>query len=407
MKLKPDQQIQQLLESLYQKVRENQGQGLTVVLETLVNLLMRYERDRFLARHPEHQANGFYRRRLHLTLGTLHLEVPRVRIGKTFRPSLLPPHWQRVDRDYEELLLALLCNGYSRAQIARTLRRLGLPYSDADLGDLLETIARTCHDFQTRTLQPDWLAILIDAYHTQLRADDGRVRPVAIYTAIGIAPDGTRHVLGFWVGQGRESAAFWAQVLEDLFRRGVRRVLLFVSDQFPGLDRVIARLFPLALHQFCLVHLRRNLHRALPKHLRSQATRLWRAVRDAADPAAAHTPFDALVDLVRPHHPEMAQHLSRHRDHFLAFLHLPEPVRRYVYSTNAVESLHAGLEWIRLRLGGYFPSRTALDANLFVQFVHLQDTWSRRPIPWLRTHAYEIQQLFAIRFEMKNLTQEG
>ena len=62
-------------------------------------------------------------------MGELDLKVPRVRVGNSFRPSLLPEKWERVDKDYENLLLALLANGYSRARIKATLEKLNLPYS--------------------------------------------------------------------------------------------------------------------------------------------------------------------------------------------------------------------------------------------------------------------------------------
>jgi len=45
------------------------------------------------------------------------LKIPRIRIGNNFRPALLPSKWKGVDKDYENLLLALLTNGYSQTQI--------------------------------------------------------------------------------------------------------------------------------------------------------------------------------------------------------------------------------------------------------------------------------------------------
>ena len=65
----------------------------------------------FLSQTSGEQANGFYPRNLHLTLGKLRLKVPRVRFSHSFRPAILPPRWKRVDKDYEELLIAMLANG--------------------------------------------------------------------------------------------------------------------------------------------------------------------------------------------------------------------------------------------------------------------------------------------------------
>ena len=98
------------------------------LLERLLNELMERDRSLYLALHPQDYANGFYSRKLHLSLGELNLQVPRVRYGNRFRPPILPPRWQRVDKDYEELLIALLANGYNKNQIEKTVRKLGAAF---------------------------------------------------------------------------------------------------------------------------------------------------------------------------------------------------------------------------------------------------------------------------------------
>jgi len=78
----------------------------------------------------------------------------------------------------------------------------------------------------------------------------------------------------------------------------------------------------------------------------------------------------------------------------------PSEVRGHIYTTNVVESLNAGIERMRLELGGYFPSRNALKVNLFIRMVKLQDRWWKGPIPTVRARSYELKQLFALRYEL-------
>ena len=68
--------------------------------------------------------------------------------------------------------------------------------------------------------------------------------------------------------------------------------------------------------------------------------------------------------------------------------------------TNVVESINAGIEQMRLDDGGYFPSQDALEVNLFIQVVNLQDRWWRRAVPTVRSRSYELRQLFALRYEL-------
>ena len=118
-----DQWLEDMVKHIQESV-ETQGikPALSYVLQSLINAIMEKEREIFLNKHPENSANGFYRRKLCLSFDNLDIKVPRVRFGNSFRPAILPERWKRVDKDYEELLIAMLANGYSKAQMQRTLK---------------------------------------------------------------------------------------------------------------------------------------------------------------------------------------------------------------------------------------------------------------------------------------------
>ncbi|MFX7040733.1 transposase, partial [Acinetobacter baumannii] len=46
----------------------------------------------------------------------------------------------------------------------------------------------------------------------------------------------------------------WEGVLGELWQRGLRRVLLFITDGLPGLPEAIRRVYPQAEWQRCVVH---------------------------------------------------------------------------------------------------------------------------------------------------------
>jgi len=66
-----------------------------------------------------------------------------------------------------------------------------------------------------------------------------------------------------------------------------------------------------------------------------------------------------------------------------------------------VESINAGLELMRMELGGYFPSMKSLEVNLFVQLSNLNDRWMRKPIPRIKANLYRIHQLMSIKFGLE------
>jgi len=71
----------------------------------------------------------------------------------------------------------------------------------------------------------------------------GKTPKERVYMASGIKPNGQRETLGFWLfGAEGESARNWEEVLKK--RRGGPKVRIFLTDDLPGLDEAIKRIFP-------------------------------------------------------------------------------------------------------------------------------------------------------------------
>jgi transposase-like protein len=177
-------------------------------------------------------------------------------------------------------------------------------------------------------------------------------------------------------------------------------VLLFVTDDFRGLGEVIGKLFPYAQHQLCLLHLQRNLKRGLSREAMRRAREALFRLRRSRDREEGRGWLGELAAVVAREKPALARQLEAKADGYLAFLDYPEEVRVHIYSTNPVESLNAGIDLMRLELGGYFPSLPCLEVNLFIQVVNLQHQWWRTPVPTIRAASYKLRQLFAIRYEL-------
>ena len=165
------------------------------------------------------------------------------------------------------MLVAFLTNGYREEDIKRTLASLKIPFSKEALKNVLGLIQEKLHVFLSQPLPSDSLAIFIDAFHTQMRTEQGTIKKIVLFTAVGIDLQGYKHILGYWVYEGSENTRFWTEVLKNLMARGVSRVLIFITDDFPGLRGVLRKLFPEAHHQLCFTHFRRNLRNELSREL--------------------------------------------------------------------------------------------------------------------------------------------
>ncbi len=112
------------------------------------------ERSVYLAKNQNDKGNGFYERKLATSVGNLELSVPRTR-SASFRPSILPEPYKRVDSSYTNLLMFLVANGYSESSLIQTLKSMNLPYSEEEITKIKNDLKNELQLFKEKELR--WL----------------------------------------------------------------------------------------------------------------------------------------------------------------------------------------------------------------------------------------------------------
>jgi putative transposase len=218
--------------------------------------------------------------------------------------------------------------------------------------------------WQQRPLDPVYIAVVFDALRVKIR-DEGLVQHKAVYLALGVLPSGGKEVLGFWMAQ-TEGAAFWQRVMSELQGRGVRDILIAMIDGLTGFPAAIHAVFPATMIHQCVVHhVRQSLQYVNWKDGKAVASEL-RAIYQAANEPAAQTALAAFE--AGPWHakyPQIAPLWHRHWERLAPALAYPLAVRRRLYSTNAIESLHMTLRTSR-KIRGHFPSDEAAGKLLYL-----------------------------------------
>ena len=382
------------------KQRQERGEPISIMtlLQDMLNSFFKAQRELFLMDNPDNSANGFYDRDMYLSMGKVRLKVPRVRFGNTFRPALLPEKWRRVDKEYENTLLAFLANGYSRSQIKQTLAKLNLPYSEDSLSTLVDLIYDHLNFYKKQPLEQKYFAIFIDAYHSKLKkSEKASLQKISIFVAVGITLEGHKQILGYWVKEGGEKLPFWNEILQDLVARGVCEVGIFITDDFSGLNKLIKKYFPLSHHQLCWVHMKRNLRKHLGKQGYHKANKVINRLKQCSTFEESVPLWQELINLIKENGSKnMAKIYMDKHELYCAFLNWPEEVRKYIYTTNVVENINSGIELMRLELGGYFPSLKSLEVNLFIQLSNPNDLWMRKPVYVIKSYQYRIRQMMEL-----------
>ena len=328
------------------------------------------------AEPPEGQPNrrnGTSQKTLRTVDGPVRVELPRDR-DASFEPRIVPKHTRSFD-GFDEQILALYAGGMTTRDIQRHLRELyGVDVSDGLVSEVTASIQDDVRAWQGRPLEELYVVVYLDALQVSIR-DQQVVRKKAVYVAIGVTLDGERDVLGLWI-EKTEGARFWTSVLTELRNRGVKDVLFVCTDGLSGFPEAIDAVFPLSVNQTCIVHLVRQSLRYLSWRERKRCAGELRRIYTAADADAARQVLDELTAAWADSQTRTAalQVWDRAWERVIPFLAFPEEIRRIVYTTNTVESLHMQIRKT-IKTRGHFPNDDAALRLIWLSIQRAKSSW--------------------------------
>ena len=311
--------------------------------------------------------------------GPMRIETPRDRAG-AFEPVLIPKHARRFT-GFDDKIMALYSRGLTVREIrAFLLESYGTEVSPDLISTVTDGVIAEVSTWQRRALEPVYPVVFFDALRVKVR-EDAVVRNKAVYLALGVQRDGTRDVLGIWI-ETTEGAKFWMKVFNDLKTRGVADILIAVSDGLTGMPEALAVVFPATTLQTCIVHLIRNsLDYASWKDRKALAAAL-RPIYTAPSAEAAEAALDEFeAGPWGQKFPTIVAAWRRAWDRVIPFFAFPPPIRRVIYTTNAIESLNARLRKI-IKTRGHFPTDEAAAKLIWLALRNITANWSNTAHHW-------------------------
>ena len=366
----------------------------TELKKALAERMLGAEMDVHLADPGERQAgnhrNGTSRKTVDTGSERMVLDIPRDRQGR-FDPVLIGKYQRRFP-GFDEKIIAMYARGMSTRDIQAHIEELyGIGVSAALVSAITDAVLEDVTAWQNRPLEPVYAIVYFDALRVRIR-DEGLVRNKAVYLAIGITCNGYKEVLGLWIEQ-IEGAKFWLRVMNELKARGTEDVLIAVVDGLKGFPEAITTVYPDCIVQTCIVHLiRYSLQFASWKERRPLAKAL-KAIYSAPSAEAAAAELDRFE--AGPYGERFAAvaHSWRRRwEKVIPFFAFSPEVRKIVYTTNAIESLHSQVRKA-IRNKGHFPNDEAATKLIYLALRNITAKWKNPPREW---HAAKVQ--FAIQF---------
>jgi len=331
-----------------------------------------YEKGDPAGRGSGNERNGRSQKTVHTDIGSVRIVVPRDRNG-SFEPRIVPKHARRVE-GFDESVISLYAKGLTTGEIQKHLAEIyDVDVSRELISKITDKVVSEMNEWQSRPLERVYPIVLIDAIHVKIR--DGQVVNRPIYVAVGVNLAGERDVLGAWVGTGGEGAKHWAGVLAELRNRGVADVMIVCCDGLKGLPEAISDAWPLADVQQCVVHLVRSSLKYSSRKYWGQITKELKEIYTAPTVEAAQVCFDEFADKWDSKYPAMTAVWRNSWEQFTPFLKFPAPIRKLVYTTNAIESLNSRFRHA-IRRRGHFPNE---QAALKVLYLVIRNPIKNRP----------------------------
>ncbi|BCD38006.1 IS256 family transposase [Lactobacillus helveticus] len=347
-------------------------------LQQAVNDLLEAELTAFLGYNPYardgwntgNSRNGTYFRKVDTQFGKIEIQVPRDRNG-LFHQHTLPDYKQHSDV-LENMIIKLYSKGVTTREIADLIEKMyGSHYSPAQVSNISKQMIPKVEAYHKRKLSDKFFCVYLDATYVPLRRET--FEREAVYIAIGIKPNGHKEVIDYCIAPN-ENIEVWTELLQSMKSRGLEQVELFLSD---GMKTALAKTYPQAHFQRCLVHVMRNICAKVRVEDREAIMNEFKQIHQQANKAAAVDVLHAFYAKWDKSYNHVIRNLKDIEPDLLVFYNYPKQIRASIYSTNMIESFNNVIKR-KAKPKAEFPTEQSLDTFIGIQVMSYNDRYFNR-----------------------------
>jgi transposase-like protein len=338
------------------------GDTLQGMLEAEMENELGYSRYDYANKETNNRRNGFSKKTVTSSMGDLTIDIPRDRDGE-FEPQVVKKHQTDIST-IEDQVLSMYAKGMTTRDITEHLQNVyGVDASPTMISKMTDKILPIAKEWQNRPLANKYAIVFMDAIHYNVRQDNAVIKK-AVYIAIGTRLDGTKEVMGMWVG-GNESAKYWLGVLNEIKNRGTEDILIVSVDGLSGFGDAIHAVFPNAEIQRCIIHQIRYSTRFVSyKDIKPFMSDL-KLVYQAATEDVALQQLDTLENKWGKKYPSSIRSWQNNWADLSTYFKYPPELRKLIYTTNAIENFNRQLRKVT-KSKSIFPTDDALFKMLYL-----------------------------------------
>ena len=357
------------VEDMQDALKDIFGPMFEAMLKGEMNHHLGYESNNKGEKKTENRRNGYGKKTIKTSSGALDIEVPRDRDG-SFSPELIPKRKTDVSA-IENKVISMYARGMSQRDISATIEDIyGFSVSHEMVSDITDHVLPELDEWQTRPLSNCYAFVFVDCMYTTIR-NEYETRKYAVYTILGYPIEGHKEILGLWLNE-TESKHKWMQIFDEIKARGVEDIFFISMDGVSGLEEGARAIFPDVIVQRYIVHLIRNSIKYVPSKDYKAFTKALKKVYGAPSLKACLSAFESFKQQWAAY-PGAIDVWTRNFQHVEQLYDYGSAIRKVMYTTNAVESIHSSFRKVTKK--GAFPNENALLKVLFLRIKELEVKW--------------------------------
>jgi transposase-like protein len=376
------------VEEFAEKIRSGKGLSgkdgaLTDLVKQITEITLQAELESHLAQDlKKNRKNGYTSKTMKTEHGSFELETPRDRNG-SFEPQVVKKNQTHLSDEIEKKMLSLFSLGNSYSQITEHIEDIyGVHFSKPAITAVTDKLIPMLDEWKKRPLEAIYPFLYLDAIHYKVR-EDGHYVSKAFYTVLGINLEGKKEILGLYLNES-EGAKFWLQVLTDLQNRGVKDILIASVDGLKGFPEAINAVFPDTEVQLCIVHQIRNSLKYVASKNQKQFASELKTVYQAFTKEEAELALDKMEEKWGKKYPIVFESWRNKWDNLSNYFKYPEDIRRIIYTTNIIESVHRQFRTLT-KTKGAFPNDNSLLKLLYAGILNAEKKWTMPIRNWSLT----------------------
>ena len=366
-----------------------------IIVQTVkekIENIMRIEHDQYLEENPGIK-NGIYKRNLKTKYGEIkQLSVPRNR-DNSFHSAVID---ENKSIGLEELITPMYSNGVSTRRISGILKDIfNNKYSPSSVSRITDLTLEEVNKFVNRKLDKRYIAVMLDGLFFYLRRDTVDKEPVIF--ALGIKESGEYEILGFYLTV-KESHNNYKDLLEDLYRRGLRESLLFIADGITDLDEEVMKIYPGSDFQLCTIHYTRGLKSKVKEkdlEIIEDANKMFKC----NSKQEAITRFNEMKNKWENKYPNVIYNTERKLGQLLRFYDYPSKIRNSLKSTNEIERMNGEIRR-RIKTISSFPDEDSAMKMFYLKSIEFNSKHAFRKMNGYIKCNDEIREMFNKRYPL-------